>query len=118
MTKKEFLAELYRSRQANVNSGIGNFKAKYSGEDDDLAWRLYQVFPGSWDSERRFFGLCILIPHMTIFVQMHLFKGMPVEKIAARLKKHLREELFFHISLKFLEIFVKDVQSTKTLNNV
>lgn len=116
MKKSEFLQELRRSRINNIESSLGNLKTHYSEDDDELAWRLFQSFPGKWSDEQRYQGLCVLIPHMTLFTWVALQKGLSLQDIAKALHFELKEKLFFHFSFKYLKLFVSAVKRTIIFN--
>lgn len=110
MLKEKFLLDLHKSRKANKDAPFGTIESSCTEKDDELAWRLFQIFPREWTDSQRYQGMCLLIPHMTVFTAMHLFKGIKTGTIVKRLHRNLVAELHYHIAPRYLRIFIAHVK--------
>ena len=117
MKKVDFISRLNEVRKVNKKTVKGRIKKKYRTVDDELSWRLFQVFPTQWSDEERFRGMSLLITHITAFVLGKLHLNIDTDEIAESLYSELREELGYFMSKKYLKELVNQIMRIKLLNS-
>ena len=117
MNKKQFFRRLRKIRAKNKRSTFGKVKKKYSALDNELSWRIFQLFPTEWSDEDRFRGMVVLTSHITILSIFYINLGMPKKEIVDRIYEFLRIDLDYYLGKKYIELYVSQVLELQKLNS-
>lgn len=117
MKKLDFVKRLVKVRQVNRKTIKGRIKKRYRDLDTELSWRLFQLFPGSWDDEARFKGMTLVITHVAVFVLSRIDINTAPEAIVKELFLELKKEFGYSLGRKYLKELVNQVIRIKLLNS-
>ena len=110
MTKEEFIKYLHENRKANFESEPDVDFPPPDDLDDELAWRLYQVFPSDWNEEDRYAGMTVLTCHLTFYSLALLKKDVSLYDGANYLYQNLIEDFGYTVGKKYLYRFYETVK--------
>jgi hypothetical protein len=110
MDKATFIAFLQKNRRESKEENDDANFLDITPADDELMWRIYQVFPSDWDEVDRYSGTTVLICHMVLFAIALIEKDLTISEAASELYDNLKLEFGFHIGKKHLHRFVETVK--------
>lgn len=95
---------------------MGRIKRKYSEEDNETAWRIFQLFPSEWDDDARFKGVILVSVHLTLTSIFYKNLGIPEKEIIDNLYESLRDELGVLLGKKYIANYIYQVDKLKKWN--
>lgn len=91
MDKEEFKQILANNKNYSLQASRFNFREP-SEEDDELSWRLFQLFPGHWSDQARGRALGLLITHLVTLVCSLNENNIPREQLPSLVVSDLKEK--------------------------
>ena len=117
MRKVDFISRLKSVRKTNGKKIKGRIKKRYKKIDDELSWRLFQLFPVEWKDSDRFKGMTLVITHITSYVLSRIDINFATEDIVNELYIELRTEFDYMLGKRYIRELVNQIIRIKLLNS-
>ena len=106
MNKADFIKYVHENRKANFRQNSEYYFPEVEVIDDELLWRIYQLFPSEWDEDDRYAATTVMVCHLTFFGVSMLEREIPLSEAVNQMFIHL-VELGYRIGKKYLRRFLE-----------